>query len=101
MPTNLVNLDALISREDFEVVDENSLTHQRLQTIQIRDLEPNAFFFTALRKPDFQRETANWTPDKIADLVHSFIEGDLIPAIILWSSGGNCLSSMDLTASVP
>lgn len=45
------------------------------------------FFVSGLRKPDFQRETANWTPQKIVDLVAAFLDGDLIPAIILWRSG--------------
>jgi hypothetical protein len=40
-----------------------------------------------LRKPDFQRETNHWTPTKVADLVRSFLDLDLIPAIILWKSG--------------
>ncbi|WP_221639924.1 HNH endonuclease family protein [Actinoallomurus bryophytorum] len=39
-----------------------------------------------LRKPDFQRETANWSPEKVAELVGSFLEGDLIPSVILWRS---------------
>lgn len=45
------------------------------------------FFAQSLRKPDFQRETSNWTPQKIVDLVAAFLDGDLIPAIILWRSG--------------
>jgi hypothetical protein len=44
------------------------------------------FFAQSLRKPDFQRETSNWTPQKIVDLVAAFLDGDLIPAIILWRS---------------
>lgn len=82
MPTNLVNLDALIPREDFEVVIDASPFDQK-DTISIVDLQ-QGFFYSALRKPDFQRETASWSPLKIADLVASFLNGDLIPAIILW-----------------
>lgn len=81
-----VNLDALIPREDFEVSTENNQS-QVLQTIQIRDLEPGAFFYIVIRKPDFQRETAEWDPAKICDFVGSFLKGDLIPALILWHSG--------------
>jgi hypothetical protein len=87
MATNLVNLDALIPREDFEVVDD-AADHQKIERIQIRDLE-KSFFYNALRKPDFQRETANWSPEKIQDFVRTFLNGDLIPAIILWRSGKN------------
>lgn len=81
-----VNLDALIPREDFEII-EDSTQSLSTQTIQIRDLEKEAFFYPVLRKPDFQRETGDWTPQKISDFVISFLNGDLIPAIILWHSG--------------
>lgn len=43
--------------------------------------------YQTLRKPDFQRETSEWTPDKVCDLIQSFLEGDLIPAVIFWNSG--------------
>ncbi len=80
MPTHLVNLDAMIPRLDFEVRDEESFPP--IQTIQIRNLEAS-FFYNALRKPDFQRETSSWSPLKICEFVRTFIDGDLIPAIIL------------------
>ena len=85
---DIVNLDALIPREDFEVVSplENS---QPIQTIQIRDLERETFFFNAARKPDFQRETNEWGIGRVSDFVKSFLDGDLIPAVILWQGGGN------------
>jgi hypothetical protein len=94
VPTNLVNLDSLIRREDFEIID-NSAPSQKTQTIQIRDLERGAFFYEALRKPDFQRETANWSPSKNCDFVASFLNGDLIPAIILWQAGGGSVFVID------
>lgn len=81
-----VNLDALISREDFEV-NENEISSQPIQTVQIRDFEQGTFFYHGLRKPDFQRETSEWDSQKILDLITSFLDGDLIPAIILWNSG--------------
>lgn len=49
-------------------------------------MEERSFLYQVLRKPDFQRETANWEPDKVADLILSFLEGDLIPSVILWRS---------------
>ncbi|MCP3105548.1 DUF262 domain-containing protein [Myxococcus sp. K15C18031901] len=85
MPSK-VNLDALIRREDFEVTSEQQPS-LAIQTLQVRDLESTAFFYPSLRKPDFQRETAEWTPNRICELVSSFVDGDLIPAIILWRSG--------------
>lgn len=84
--SQMVNLDALIPREDFEVVDERRQS-QASQTISIRDLEKDAFFYAVIRKPDFQRETNEWDARKIFDFVQSFLDGDLIPALILWQSG--------------
>ncbi len=87
MPTK-TNLDALIVREDFEVLD-TPVQFPAIQTIQIRDLEQGSFFYQVLRKPDFQRETADWTSERISEFVDSFLSGDLIPGIILWNSGSN------------
>jgi hypothetical protein len=75
MPSK-VNLDALIEREDFEVTSDPQPS-LNIQTLQVRDLEQNSFFYAGLRKPDFQRETAEWTPNRICELVTSFIDGDL------------------------
>lgn len=82
------NLDALIPREDFEIKDGSSNPAQNLPAIQVRDLESVSFLYQTLRKPDFQRETSEWTPEKVCDLIQSFLEGDLIPAVIFWNSGG-------------
>ncbi|WP_244315826.1 HNH endonuclease family protein [Streptomyces albidochromogenes] len=84
----MANLDALIPREDFETATSEPATQPSIlsATLKITDLEKESFIYNVLRKPDFQRETANWTPDKIAALVGSFLEGDLIPSIILWRS---------------
>src|SRR5687768_775944 len=83
-----VNLDALIVREDFEVEVSNPIPGTMKTTMSINDLENNNLFFQVLRKPDFQRETSAWDAKKICDFVESFIDGDLIPAIILWRSSG-------------
>ncbi|MFF9898648.1 HNH endonuclease family protein [Streptomyces longispororuber] len=84
----MVNLDALIPREDFEAVASEQATQTSIlsATMKITDLTQDSLMYNVLRKPDFQRETANWTPEKVAELVHSFISGDLIPSIILWRS---------------
>lgn len=87
MATNVVNLDALIPREDFFIEgggDRPGSSGQ--ERIDIHHLD-NHFFATRLRKPDFQRETADWTPDKVVDLIRSFVDAELIPAVILWSAG--------------
>jgi hypothetical protein len=85
-----VNLDALIPREDFEV-EENINPGKKKDTISIEDLKMDSFFFTNIRKPDFQRETNEWDSRKISEFIKSFIDGDLIPAIILWRSTGGYL----------
>ncbi|MFD8793969.1 GmrSD restriction endonuclease domain-containing protein [Streptomyces vinaceus] len=84
----MVNLDALIAREDFEAATSEVLPQPTgvIANLGVSELGPESFMYNVLRKPDFQRETANWTPDKVAALVRSFLEGDLIPAIILWRS---------------
>jgi hypothetical protein len=78
-----VSLDALIPREDFEVED-NSSPGKKKETISIEDIKADSFFFLNVRKPDFQRETNEWDSNKVCELIKSFVEGDLIPAIILW-----------------
>lgn len=82
-PERSVNMDALIVRDDFfEDAEQHSDTHE----LRITDLEPG-LTFSRLRKPDFQRETANWTPEQVIDLIETFCAGDIIPSIILWESG--------------
>ncbi|MEP6556546.1 MAG: DUF262 domain-containing protein, partial [Ferruginibacter sp.] len=80
-----INLDALIQREDFEVQDTIN-PGKKKETISIEDLKTDSFFFSNIRKPDFQRETNEWDSKKIADFIESFLDGDLIPALILWRS---------------
>lgn len=89
-----VNLDALIAREDFEV-EEVINPGKKKETISIEDIKADSFFFSNLRKPDFQRETNEWDGQKVSELIKSFIEGDLIPAVILWRSTGGYLFVID------
>lgn len=81
------NLDALIPREDFDTESESTTVSlgDRLKISEL--LKGQSFFYSALRKPDFQRETSDWDREKIANFIKSFIDGDLIPSIILWQSG--------------
>ena len=58
--TNLVNLDALIQRADLAAPGEMG---EDISAMSIMGLEPRGLLYPALRKPDFQRETSNWTPD--------------------------------------
>ena len=73
-----VNLDALIPREDFEIDDKVS-SGLKKHTMSAEDIKSDSFFFQTLRKPDFQRETNEWEPDKVAELIKSFIHDELIP----------------------
>jgi len=64
-------------------------------TIGIRDLEQSSFFYPFLRKPDFQRETNEWDAEKICEFIESFLDGDLIPAVILWRSSSSYFFVVD------
>ncbi|MEG8015337.1 GmrSD restriction endonuclease domain-containing protein [Sphingomonas sp. 22R3R2A-7] len=87
------NLDAMIPRSDFAIQDARTSRVQSLDTFEkvtLRDLAGDSnFVYKLLRKPDFQRETTQWTPGQVAILVESFINGELIPAVILWRSSSN------------
>lgn len=84
---DVVNLDALIPREDF-LAPQGSETggESGKASASVTDLTKGESFFSTLRKPDFQRETAAWSPVMIRDFVQAFIENDLIPSVICWQS---------------
>lgn len=84
--TNITNLDALIHRADLAAPGEEG---EDINAMSIMGLEPKGLLYPALRKPDFQRETANWSPEQVADLISTFARRDLIPAVILWRAGQN------------
>src|ERR1700737_4016192 len=86
MPKHTVNLDALIPREYFAAVSTESQHQGTIKELRLSDLDTKSATFSLLRKPDFQRETSYWEASRVTDLVHNFVEGDLIPAIILWRS---------------
>ena len=89
-----VNLDALIPREDFEIDDKVNAGLKK-HTISAEDIKSDSFFFQTLRKPDFQRETNEWEPERVSELIKSFIGGELIPAVILWRSQSGYLFVID------
>lgn len=89
-----VNLDALIPREDFEIDDKVNSGFKK-HTISAEDIKNDSFFFQALRKPDFQRETNEWEPERVAELIRSFVGDELIPAVILWRSQSGYLFVID------
>jgi hypothetical protein len=91
--SDFVNLDALIKRQDM-AAGENK-PPQTIGNIKHTELESGANTYNVLRKPDFQRETSIWTPEKVRDLVYAYVNEDLVPAIILWRSPTNDLFVID------
>jgi len=83
---NVVNLDALITRADL-FGDEPPVKLSN-KGIRIDDLGP-CVMYDLLRKPDFQRETANWNPDQVATLIKTFADQDIIPSLIFWQNGAH------------
>lgn len=100
--SKLVNLDALIKRADFGLEKFDVDSFETFNTISVRDFVGGALLGPNLRKPDFQRETNHWSPDQVLSLLQSFINGDLVPSVILWKSptyifvidGGHRLSAI-------
>ncbi|WP_154072280.1 hypothetical protein [Bradyrhizobium erythrophlei] len=85
----VVNLDALIPREDFIAPPDNassSAGELGKPSASATDLTARESFFETLRKPDFQRETAAWTPGAVCDFIEAFVSNDLIPSVICWQS---------------
>ena len=87
MRYDIVNLDALIPRADFGEVRRNPEPSPvgLPEFLRLSEVVSGATS-AALLKPDFQRETACWRFTRVAEFVRSFVEGDLIPAVILWRS---------------
>lgn len=83
---NLVNIDAMIARADFALEGDEPTSVDTIHSIGLRDLTAGSPLLAMLRKPDFQRETNHWSPEQVASLVESFVNGDLIPSVILWKS---------------
>ncbi|WP_205793641.1 DUF262 domain-containing protein [Methanosarcina sp. MSH10X1] len=90
-----VNLDALIPKEDFEIQENTNCLLNKDSMLSIRQLDEGSFLLPWLRKPDFQRETNEWDSEKICDFIQSFLDGELIPAIILWRSAGGITFVID------
>lgn len=78
------NLDAFIPRDDFLAESDHPNIFDEQPAFGMVELKES--LFTLLRKPDFQRETAAWDPERIKEFIKSFVNGDLIPAVIFWGS---------------
>ena len=81
-----VNLDAMIPRADFCELEERSPQSDKISSLGLGQLEENSFLVPNLRKPDFQRETNQWSPDQVLVFLKSFLDNELVPSVILWQS---------------
>lgn len=97
MPRVNSNLDALIPRADFAATGDGGIqASDNFQQIHLHNLiGENNYIYKMLRKPDFQRETNQWSPQQITTLVESFLEGELIPSVILWRSESSNIFVID------
>lgn len=87
LKSDLVNLDAMIKREDFASTNAGeTMDFDAVNTISVRDFTAGGLMGPSLRKPDFQRETNHWAPAQVVALLRCFVNGDLIPSVILWRS---------------
>ncbi|NRG05207.1 DUF262 domain-containing protein, partial [Vibrio coralliilyticus] len=85
--SNLVNLDAMIKRADFaSEEDKDGPSFETFPNIPARELASGSPTSALLRKPDFQRETNHWDPEQVVSLLECYVNGDLIPSVILWMS---------------
>ena len=90
-----VNLDAMIAREDIYAKEQVVQATIEDSGVKTSELEERSIWFKSLKKPDFQRETASWEPEKIADLIECFVKGHFIPSLIMWRSSDGKLFVID------
>lgn len=86
-----LTLDAMIKRADFFQLnnEENqnfSLSAKNRSSINFDSLKSDSNFVLNLRKPDFQRETNEWSIEQTVGFIQSFLEGFFVPSVILWQS---------------
>lgn len=97
---NRLVLDAMIRRADFwqkgstNAVD-NSASAKPASSITFENLRSDSNFVLSLRKPDFQRETNQWSVNQALVFLQSFIDGDLVPSVILWQSDEGFIFAID------
>lgn len=96
MSKHRANLDALIKREDLGIAPSSETgPGRRGGELYFNNLVEGANIFAILRKPDFQRDTCDWSADSIMELIKNQLDDDLIPAIILWKSANNEIFVID------
>jgi rubrerythrin len=91
-----VILDAMVPRDDFYTLSDSNIESENVNSFRVNDLsEETSFILPQLRKPDFQRETNNWSPEQICLFVKSFLDRELIPSVILWKSQSHLVFVID------
>ncbi len=93
-------MDAMIRRADFwqkstEKKPDTSASARLASSITFENLRTESAFVLSLRKPDFQRETNQWSPAQAVTFIQSFIDGDLVPSVILWQSDEGYIFAID------
>jgi len=93
-------LDAMIRRADFwqkgsAQSSEKSASAKPASSITFENLRSDSNFVLSLRKPDFQRETNQWSVNQALTFLLSFIDGDLVPSVILWQSDDGFIFAID------
>ena len=96
-----VDLDAMIPREDFGILDDFYVL-DLMKDFPARHLLKGDPVLRLLRKPDFQRETNHWSPEQIVTFIESFVDNGVIPSLIFWKApryifvidGGHRLSAL-------
>lgn len=98
--TNRLVLDAMIKRADFwqkgvsNPIDQTA-SAKPTASITFENLRSDSNFVLSLRKPDFQRETNQWSVSQALVFLQSFLDGDLVPSVILWQSDEGFIFAID------
>lgn len=97
---NRLVLDAMIRRADFwqrngDNPGDKSASAKPAASITFENLRNDSNFVLSLRKPDFQRETNQWTVNQAVSFIQSFIDGELVPSVILWQSDEGFIFAID------
>lgn len=90
----VVNLDAMILREDFKV-DNGFSAANRFKQLKASDLKSDSAMRFMIKKPDFQRETRDWNVSQITNFISSILDRHFIPSIILWQNSGGVTFVID------
>ncbi|HEY1790616.1 MAG TPA: DUF262 domain-containing protein [Verrucomicrobiae bacterium] len=94
----VVNLDALIKRADLNVSPKSQQSQDNRPNqggLYLEMLKQGHTFFSALKKPDFQRETCSWGPEQIINMIANHLDNELIPSVILWRNELNEIFVID------